>query len=441
MTKTSVSGILVALLCVLALASCGNAPTLTVSSDTIGYSNAKTTITWLPQEGLDSPNKPVADYLAATTKAWVMKHPDVKIVVAAQGNQIQDAMAKMLVQAAAGNAPDIASVDSFILPSFWDVLQPVDDILQAKKIPLDSWFPFAQQLMKPKDKILAMWYDTDVRMFYYQKALIKVPPKNWDELFAVAKEMKGKGYVPFLYPAGRNETTSCDVLPWFWSQGGKLVDDAGNPVFYDGANKTAMLNVFNFMKKTITTGITPTRVTTYTTDGDMNTEIASGKVAMFLGGSWLVKQLYDIMGEQKFRDTWELAPIPMEAGGARTTTSGGWTVGVFSKDDAKRKLAADLGITIYVDDQGNAGYAKASGNLPARKTVFEQADFLKNDPIAQKFKDELTYATVRPGVRIYNVISTDLQVAISDTITGRASPEKTLETAWNDSVSQAKTQK
>jgi multiple sugar transport system substrate-binding protein len=259
MKKTLVSGIAVTAICLFALGGCNKPGTLVVSSDTIGYSNAKTKITWLPQEGLDSPNKPVADYLAATTKAWAEKHPDVKIVVAAQGNQIQDAMAKMLVQAAAGNAPDIASVDSFILPSFWDVLQPVDDVLQAKKIPLDSWFHFAQQLMKPKDKTLAMWYDTDVRMFYYQKALMNKAPKDWDELLAVAKDMKAKGYVSFLYPAGRNETTTCDVLPWFWSQGGKLVDDSGAPVFFDGANKAAMLNVFNFMKLTVTSGISPDR--------------------------------------------------------------------------------------------------------------------------------------------------------------------------------------
>ena len=256
----------------------------------------------------------------------------------------------------------------------------------------------------------------------------------------VAKKMKDKGLIGFLVPAGRNETTTCDFLPWFWSQGGKLVDDAAKPTFYDGANKAYMLNVFQFIRQAVDSGVTPTRISTYITDGDMNSEIASGKVAMFVGGSWLVKQLGAVMGEKQFRDQWALAPIPMKAGGARTTTSGGWTVGVFAKDEAKRKLAADFAITMFADDKGIAGYCEASGNLPCRKTIYDSAAFLKNDPIDQKFKDELVFATIRPGVRVYNVISQELQVALSSTITGASSPDKALDAAWKNVNSQSDSQ-
>lgn len=398
-----------------------------VTSDSVGYADSTVELTWLPQEAFDSPNKPVADYLKAKSIEFVKKHAEVKLKLTAQTVNIQDAMAKLLIQAQAGNAPDIAAIDSFILPSYWKYLQPVDDVLAENNISVDSWFPFAQKLMKPEDKTLALWYNTDVRNLYYQKSLFTSAPKDWDELISKSQELKKQGDYMFLYPAGKNETTSCDIWPWFWAQGGKIVDDSGKPVFNEGANRGYMLETLNFLKKTIDTGITPNRVTSFMTDGDMNEDIAGGKVAAFVGGSWLVTQISAVIGEDTFKETYELAPIPVIAGAQSTTTSGGWTYGVFSKDDAKRKLAAQFAIDTFVGDAGVEGYCLASGNLPVRPSLYDSIEKFKTDPISQKFKESLNIATVRPGVEIYNFISTEFQVAISDVISGAATPEKALD--------------
>jgi ABC-type sugar transport system, periplasmic component len=399
----------------------------TVTNDGVGYPDATVELTWLPQEAFDSPNKPVADYLKAKAVEFVKKHPEVKIKVTAQTVNIQDAMAKLLIQASSGTAPDVAAIDSFTLPSYWKYLQPVDDVLEENNISLDSWFQFAQDLMKPQDKVLALWYNTDVRMLYYQKALFPTVPKDWDELVSKCQELKKSGNYSFLYPAGKNETTSCDIWPWFWAQGGKIVDDSGKPVFNEGENKQYMLNTLKFLKTTIDTGITPTRVTSFMTDGDMNEDVASGKVAAFVGGSWLRTQIAAVIGEDAFVNTYEMAPIPVMAGKETTTTAGGWTYGVFSKDDTKRKLAAQFAIDTFVGDEGAEGYCVASGNLPVRTNLYASVDHFKTDPYMQKFKDSLAKATVRPGVEIYNFISTEFQVAISDVISGAATPESALD--------------
>lgn len=398
-----------------------------ITSDSVGYADATTELTWLPQEAFDSTNKPVAEYFKTQASEFVKKHPEVKIKLTAQTVNIQDAMAKLLIQASTGDAPDLASVDSFVLPSYWQYLQPVDDVLAENNIPLDSWFPFAQAMMKPADKIVAMWIDTDVRMLYYQKSLMDKAPADWDELITKASELTEEGYIGLLYPAGKNETTSCDIWPWFWAQGGQIVDDAGKPVFNEGANKEAMLNTLNFLKKTIDTGITPTRVTSFMTDGDMNTDVATGKVAMFIGGSWLAKQIGAIIGDDVFAETYELANIPVMAGKEAVTTCGGWTCGVFAKDDTMRKLAAQFAIDVYIGDAGNDGFTAATGNLPCRETTYDKSERFKTDAIAQRFKEALTYGKVRPGVEIYNYISTEFQVAISDVISGAETPEKALE--------------
>lgn len=403
---------------------------IVVNNQLVGRADAPIEITFQPDPGhwLSSTDPKVAALIEKKARAWVEAHPDVKIVPVAQSVQITDSMGRLLMQAADGNAPDLAEVDSFVLPNFKQYLQPIDDVLAARGIDKTSWFPFAQEGMTHNGKYVALWHTTDVRVLYYNKNLIPTPPATWDELFTIGAQLKAQGYTPLLYPAGRNETTSCDILPWFWSQGGSLVDANGNPIFDQGANNTAMLNTLQFLKKTIDTGISPARVTTFGTDSDMNNEVSAGKVGMFVGGSWLSSQLRAIMGDQAFSDTWGLAPIPMPAGGKLVSTAGGWTVGVFTKDEEKRKLAADFAISLYIDDAAMDEFSAASGNLPCRSTIYEKSDFFRNDPVLVAYANALEYARVRPGVEMYPIISQEFQVAISDVITGTATPEAALRT-------------
>ena len=410
--------------CMVAVAEDKGEPTVT--ADSVGYDDATVELTWLPQEAFDSANKPVADYFKAKAIEFVKKHPEVRIKLTAQTVNIQDAMAKLLTQAAAGNAPDLASVDSFVLPSYYPYLQSVTDVFNERGLKVDSWFPFAQQAMVKDGEVEAMWIDTDVRALYYQKALIPTAPKTWSEVFSTMEGLKDQGYM-FLYPAGKNETTSCDIWPLYWSLGGKIVDETGKPIFNEGENRDKMLALFNTLKQTVDTGITPTRVTSFMTDGDVNADVLTGKVAMFIGGSWVATQLAQVMGKEAFDAMYAITTFPAMDGGEVKTCCGGWTCGVFAKDDVKRKLAAELAIDVYISDEGMDGYTTATGNLPCRADLYGVERF-QTDATAQGFKDALAYGEVRPGVEIYNFISTEFQVAISDVITGVASPEQALDT-------------
>lgn len=412
---------------------------ITVNNQLVGRADAPIEITFQPDPGhwLTSTDPGVAAYTERKAREWIEAHPDVKIVPVAQSVNITDSMGKLLIQAAAGNAPDLAEVDSFVLPSFKQYLQPLDDVLAERGIDKTSWFPFAQEGMTYNDQYVALWHTTDVRVFYYNKNLMDNAPADWDELISVGEQMTEQGYTALLYPAGRNETTSCDILPWFWSQGGNLVDDDGNPIFDQGDNRTYMVDTLSYIRRTIDTGVSPSRISTFGTDSDMNNEVSAGKVAMFFGGSWLSSQLRQIMGDEEFINTWGIAPIPMKAGAERTSTAGGWTAGVFTTDDEKRKLAADFAISLYIDDEAMEEYSATSGNLPCRSIIFENSDTFKNDPVLAKYGEELAYARVRPGVEIYNTISQELQVAISDVITGSAEPEAAVDTMSRNVANQS----
>lgn len=410
-----------------------SAPNIVVTPQLIGDENAKIEITWqpVPAHSLSDSNKAKVEYLTKKAKEWVEKHPDVKIKPIQTTVAINDSMAKIFLQAAEGRAPDIAAIDSYIFPNFAQYAQPIDDVLKEKKLDVNDWFPFAQKVMKPADKTLGLWYTTDVRALYYRKDLIKNPPKTWDEVIKIGKEMKAKGIDGLLYSAGRDENLTMNTLPYFFGQGGELVDGSGKPVFGEGKNKEAMINYFKFLKDTIDSGTTPNRVLTYKSDPNMNTDLASGKVAMFVGVSNMATQLKSVIGE-KFSELWEVAPIPMMKADMRMSTAGGWVSAVFTKDEQKRKLAADFIISLYVDDAGMEGWCQAGGYLPPRKAVFEKAEFLKKDHYAQKFKEELQYANVRPSAPIYPAISLEIQVAINNVLMGTSTPEQAVNEAWKN---------
>jgi ABC-type glycerol-3-phosphate transport system substrate-binding protein len=58
---------------------------------------------------------------------------------------------------------------------------------------------------------------------------------------------------------------------------------------------------------------------------------------------------------------------------------------------------------------------------------YKSFDYLAKDPYSAICLDLLDNASTRPAVELYNVISTETQVAIGQVITGSSTPEKALE--------------
>ena len=407
----------------------------------VGKKDAPISITMylLPHYSLQSTNPVRRKYLEEAYGEWIRKHPDVQ--VSFQIISGPAAMSKLLTQARSGTAPDVAQVDSFVLPRFYDYLQPLDQYFTSNEI--DDLLPYCQKGMIHNGHIKGLWFTTDTRVLYYRKDLIKEPPRTWDDVIRIGKEIKAKypNMDPFLYPAGKNEATIICLMPMFWAQGGDLVDSTGKPVFNEGKNREYMLNLFRFLKKTVETGVTPGRVTTYMGEADQNQDVAAGTVAMFIGGNWQVKQIKDLLGTVGLKN-WDVALIPQKSSEMASTGVGGWNWGIFTKDPKKQAVIVDLVNYVYFGSRGMFGWCSHAGYMPTRKSVYKDYTFYATDPWMQKFLAVMSKGgKPRPGYPIYPTISTELQVAISSVISGMASPEKALDTAWRNVMEEYKSMK
>jgi multiple sugar transport system substrate-binding protein len=398
-----------------------------------GEGESESAIAWqaIPGYSLQAPDENRVQYIQNAISGWE-EASRYTIDPLITSSNVTEAMALLLEQASQGRAPDLAMVDSYIFPRFYEYVQPVDDYLGD--ISLDDYFPFIREGMTgPDGEVKGMQFTTDVRVMYFRRDLVPTPPSSWEELLRTGRNLlsEDENLTPYLFPAGRDEATvTTSLFPYFWAQGGELVDGEGNPVFGEGENREAMLDSLGFIQECVESGITPDRVTEFGQETDLNGDVASGQTAMFLGGNWQVDLLKEIIGVEEFASQWDVAPIPsMEGGDTHATTAGGWIWGVFTEDEAKQEAGVDFLKYAFVEDAGMAGWCNVGGYLPPRESVFDQSDYQGNE-YTDTFRDHLNrYARNRPAAESYQDISTALQVAVGQVVSGEASPEQALETA------------
>jgi multiple sugar transport system substrate-binding protein len=395
--------------------------------------SAKKELSWqaIPVYSLEAPVPARVKYVENAISEWEEANENFTIKPLVSSADITAAMAKLLEQSSEGRAPDIAQIDSYIAPRYYKYTQSLNPYLEDTEVTIDSWFQqFASLMTESGGQIKGLQFTTDIRVLYYRSDLISTPPTTWDEVITVGKQMKREGFDPFLFAGGRDEAAvSTSVWPHFWAQGGEIIDEDGNPVFAKGENREKMLNVLTFAQRCVQEGVTPQRVSQFGLDDDLNGDVASGETAMFLGGNWQVEALKDIMGDEEFVSKWEVAPIPSMSGDTHATTAGGWLWGVFTDDPDKQKAAVDFLVSSYVGDKGMAGWTTVGGYIPPRKPVFDVPAYQGNEYTA-KFRDQLArYGRIRPAAQVYQEVSTAMQVALSEVISGTESPEDALTSA------------
>ncbi len=371
---------------------------------------------------------------------WALAHPDIRIDISTMP-ALELHKAKLMMAAANHRLPDVASIDSFWVPLFMagKHIQPLDPYWPKED--RDDFLSFTIDTLKDTaGHVYGMWHGTDCRVLFYRKDLVPKPPRTWDELISVAsriaREKKISGYV---FNAGRWEGAVFDHLPMFWGQGGELVDDRGEPIFGLPPNREKMIRVLQFMRDTVTKGASPSSVLANNDYQQLSSAAIAGDTAMFLGGSWQLRDLEPSLSKEQFA-LWDVAPIPQREPNVVSTGAGGWIWVSFARDPAKQKAVAEL--IQFIESSKNVGViSQLAHQLPARKSVYRQFPFFREDPFHARFGEWLAGARARPAVLIYPTISEQLQLAIGYAVSGDQTPEQAVDGAWAEVLKVAERQK
>ncbi len=378
----------------------------------------------------------IADAFTAIFSAWAARTPGVQLEMSVMP-ALELHKAKLLLAAAAGRLPDVASIDSFWTPLFLrgGRLQPLNEFWPADD--RADFLPFTIQTLSDRaGNVYGVWHETDCRVLFYRKDLVREAPATWDELLTVASRIaRERGIAGYSYNAGRWEATVFDHLPMFWAQGGELVDASGRPIFGQPPHRDRMLRLLRFLRDTIRTGASPRSVLASNDYQQLTAAAIAGDTAMFLGGNWQVNDLRTGLSPAAFAN-WDIAPIPQATRGTSSTGTGGWVWVVFARDPERRRAAMEF--LRFVEAPPNAArISAATGHLPVRQSVYRDVSFFREDPWFARFGEIVKTARARPAVPIYPAISAHLQVAIGYAIAGDKTPEQALDDAWRGVLAEA----
>ena len=153
-----------------------------------------------------------------------------------------------------------------------------------------------------------------------------------------------------------------------------------------------MLRLFAFLRRTIDSGASPRSVLASNDYQQLSGAAVAGDVAMFLGGSWQLREMETSLAPDEFAK-WDIAPIPQAERGVVSTGTGGWVWVTYSRDPARRKAAVEL-VRAIESPRNVARISLPMHQLPVRKSVYRDNAFFREDPIPRAVRRD---ARPRPG--------------------------------------------
>jgi len=382
---------------------------------------------YTPIEG-ESSQPAAAPALETQHSEWAENHPEYHLDVTypAFGQWRDD----LLTRASEGNAPDGSTIDSSWVADFYEFLAPLNDHVDN----IDDFFPFIRNATVRDGDLLAAWKYTGCRCLYYRQDLVDRygdgdPPRTWEDVLGLGQDIAdGEGITPFMF---RSEPF--DNLPYFWGQGGELVDDEGAPVLDEDANRTAMVNVLSFIDDLVESGVTPQRVANIEDVEDLPREGRNDQLAMFIGNNDLIEREFKNVVEDDSWQRWQVAQIPMMEPDQFATGVGGWTEGAFVQGNDGKAAAMKDFISKFVEPDAMARYCAATNFLPTRESAYDSDLYGENAIEYQDtFRELLQDGVARPAVPIYTTIADEYGTAIQSVVTGQDDPESAVDTMINN---------
>jgi multiple sugar transport system substrate-binding protein len=190
-----------------------------------------------------------------------------------------------------------------------------------------------------------------------------------------------------------------------------------------------MLNLLKLLRRTVTSGASPSRVITINDYSFLEQAAAGSSVAMFLGGSFEWPTLQSELPKSELAK-WKVSALPGPKPGETATGTGGWSIAALTHDPAKVAACASLIKEIYL-----AKGAEITGELPTSRSQFDKIKTLKQYPYSV-FRRLLATGQPRPGLAVYPQLSSEMQIAIGSVLTGASQPAEALANA-GDRVDQA----
>ena len=344
----------------------------------VGIAQAKTTVTWgmwgSPAE--IKTHQRVAD-------AFMASHPDIQIIL--WGQPWGDYFTKLKTLWAAGDKegiPDVLFLSPVVTYAGQGVLEPLDPFIKASGYDTSDYWPSLLDFGKLKGTIYGLPRDIGIEVLYYNKDIFDESgvsyPTNfwtWDDLKAAAKQLS-------------KITTSGRVQRY------ALGAEGGKYQLFLGQNRGSILNdMVNPTACTLSEPVAVEAISFFA--GLMDEKLAmrpsalsqaGGDAGVFQSGqaAMIIQNASRISAFNAAKMNYDVAAVPIPAGGQRSGTAGGaaWTMSKYSDD---KDTAWTFLSWLQSTEGGQMVYTTSGEILPAlRSTAVSDAFLGINAPPANR---------------------------------------------------------
>jgi len=365
--------------------------------------SAITLTLWTTEAFLPSPDSPTGEAMEGIYRGFREAHPDIAIDFVPKRPYGKGGILDFLLTASAvapQTLPDLVTIDLSQVDLLLgrEILQPWDGLIPAEVA--DDLLPRIRQAALKGGQLIAFPFQVDIEHLVYSPSLIDSPPRTWDELRSQE--------APYAFPAGGEEgAVNNSFLIQYLALGGFLADEEGNPDL-DGALLTQVLE---FYKEGYELGYISPSVLNLKSLDDSWVLFKEGTVAMA-----------NVSSQNFLREEtgFAYAPLPTK-NGAQATMARPWAFLLLTANPRRQEAAAEF-VKWFLTPESLTAWAKASGHLPPSRSALRLA---VEDAAYRLFVlRQMEAAYFRPS---NEEITTALQQAVVDVLSGNATPQEATE--------------
>lgn len=269
------------------------------------------------------------------------------------------------------------------------------------------------------------WY-IDAGILYYRADLLEKhgfsPPGTWEELVRIASEITRSepDIYGFVWQGKQYEGLVCDVLEYFWSNGGDVIRD-GRVVIDSPENREALTFMRDLIHKY---KVTPEFVTTSIEEPTRHI-FGQGR-AVFMRNwpyAWNIYRRED----SPVKGRVGVARLPAFSGHDSASTLGGWQLGV--NKYSRHPEEAERLIRFMTSYEAQKFLSLTVGYKPTRRALYQDEDLVREQPFMVRLYDILEHARPRPVTPYYMMISQVMQPEFSAVLSEIKTPGEALRSA------------
>jgi len=325
---------------------------------------------------------------------------------------------------------DVAWIAQFAA-SGW--LLPLDSCIKNDSFDIARLFgSVVHQVDIYKGEVISLPVYIDCGLLYFRKDLLKKYgcsiPETWNDILKCVERIQGEerknnpNFFGFVWQGAQYEGLVCNFIEFIASNGGNIMDNAGNITVNSKENIKALQFMIDLIHKY---RISPPNTFTEMREEEVRTFFENGN-ALFERNWPYAWKLHNSEGSP-VRGKVGIALLPKFDNGRHAASLGGWHIGISRYSDKKDEAWELVKFILSYETQ-----KKLCLNLgwnPARMDIYDAPDVKERMPHMKALKKALEYTVARPNSPYYTQVSELLQRYVNAAISGKIEPNEALKEA------------